>query len=244
MPRGCGQSRAPSGSPRRGRRPGRTRARHRRIRAATSTSAVPGWRRSREQAASASWPNGPRSSNSRHPERSAVGERARSCAAPTDGSPSRWPALMTSPRSRRGSASTPAAIRWTAVTGRVAGLERRLVVVERAVALGLACSIVGEGRRHAAGTRDPARRRTRRARSSGAIVVNLASLWAGPLAADVLARIGARVINVESTARPDGARHTPRSSRRCTAGAHRSPSHCTRIGVATSCRRCSPRPTS
>ncbi len=41
-------------------------------------------------------------------------------------------------------------------------------------------------------------------------MVNLASLWAGPLAADVLARIGARVINVESTARPDGARHTPR----------------------------------
>ena len=43
----------------------------------------------------------------------------------------------------------------------------------------------------------------------GATVVNLSSLWAGPLAADVLARLGARVINVESTTRPDGARHTP-----------------------------------
>jgi hypothetical protein len=44
---------------------------------------------------------------------------------------------------------------------------------------------------------------------AGAIVANLSSLWAGPLAADILARLGARVINVESTQRPDGARRTP-----------------------------------
>jgi crotonobetainyl-CoA:carnitine CoA-transferase CaiB-like acyl-CoA transferase len=43
----------------------------------------------------------------------------------------------------------------------------------------------------------------------GVRVVNLASLWAGPLAAHVLARLGADVVCVESTGRPDGARATP-----------------------------------
>lgn len=41
------------------------------------------------------------------------------------------------------------------------------------------------------------------------VVANLSSLWAGPLAGDVLARLRMRVINVESTGRPDGARATP-----------------------------------
>ncbi len=43
----------------------------------------------------------------------------------------------------------------------------------------------------------------------GLRVVNLASLWAGPLAAHVLTRLGADVVCVESTGRPDGARATP-----------------------------------
>lgn len=38
------------------------------------------------------------------------------------------------------------------------------------------------------------------------VVVDLSSLWAGPLCADLLGRIGATVIKVESTQRPDGAR--------------------------------------
>jgi crotonobetainyl-CoA:carnitine CoA-transferase CaiB-like acyl-CoA transferase len=38
------------------------------------------------------------------------------------------------------------------------------------------------------------------------LVVDLSSLWAGPLAARLLALAGARVIKVESTRRPDGAR--------------------------------------
>jgi len=38
------------------------------------------------------------------------------------------------------------------------------------------------------------------------LVVDLSTLWAGPLAASLLGLVGARVIKVESTRRPDGAR--------------------------------------
>jgi len=41
-------------------------------------------------------------------------------------------------------------------------------------------------------------------------VVDLSSLWAGPLCAHLLQRCGARVIKVESLQRPDGARRGPR----------------------------------
>lgn len=43
-------------------------------------------------------------------------------------------------------------------------------------------------------------------RCDGALVVDLSSLWAGPVCARVLADAGARVVKVESTHRPDGAR--------------------------------------
>jgi crotonobetainyl-CoA:carnitine CoA-transferase CaiB-like acyl-CoA transferase len=39
--------------------------------------------------------------------------------------------------------------------------------------------------------------------------VDLSSLWAGPLCGQLLAAAGADVIKVESTTRPDGARHGP-----------------------------------
>jgi crotonobetainyl-CoA:carnitine CoA-transferase CaiB-like acyl-CoA transferase len=41
------------------------------------------------------------------------------------------------------------------------------------------------------------------------VVVDLTALWAGPLCAHLLGMAGARVIKVESAARPDGARHGP-----------------------------------
>jgi crotonobetainyl-CoA:carnitine CoA-transferase CaiB-like acyl-CoA transferase len=44
------------------------------------------------------------------------------------------------------------------------------------------------------------------ARESGPLVIDLSALWAGPLCAQLLAQLGARVIKVESPSRPDGAR--------------------------------------
>ena len=43
----------------------------------------------------------------------------------------------------------------------------------------------------------------------GCTVVDLSSLWAGPLCTRILADAGARVVKVESTTRPDGARQGP-----------------------------------
>ena len=96
---------------------------------------------------------------------------------------------------------------WDAVAAALR-VSPRHAVVERARLLGLACCAVGETDDarpvllDSAGDSDPLP-------LDGLVVANLAALWAGPLAADVLARLGARVITVESTARPDGARATP-----------------------------------
>lgn len=43
-------------------------------------------------------------------------------------------------------------------------------------------------------------------RTAPPLVIDLSALWAGPLCADLLGRLGSRVIKVESRARPDGAR--------------------------------------
>lgn len=45
---------------------------------------------------------------------------------------------------------------------------------------------------------------------ASAVVVDLSSLWAGPLCGHLLTSLGARVIKVESLHRPDGARSGPR----------------------------------
>lgn len=54
---------------------------------------------------------------------------------------------------------------------------------------------LGEGRREAPGPGSPA-----------PLVVDLSAMWAGPLCAHLLGRAGLRVVKVESTHRPDGAR--------------------------------------
>jgi len=81
-------------------------------------------------------------------------------------------------------------------------------LVERAALLGLPVAAVGEVRPPA----DP----IGRTRVAGAAplaspprVVDLSSLWAGPLCARLLADRGAQVVKVESVARPDGARRGP-----------------------------------
>lgn len=81
-------------------------------------------------------------------------------------------------------------------------------LVERAALLGLACTTPGESLSEHA-VRADRLGDTPGSGVAGAVIVDLSSLWAGPLATDVLSRIGARVIKVESIARPDGARATP-----------------------------------
>lgn len=97
---------------------------------------------------------------------------------------------------------------WAAIEA-VAACSAARELRDRASELGLACSVVGEAR-HPGPAVLAARVRSSSGRSiRGATVVNLASLWAGPLAANLMGRMGARVIDVESSIRPDGARSTP-----------------------------------
>jgi hypothetical protein len=102
-------------------------------------------------------------------------------------------------------ANAPAA--WSAVADAVATRELD-ELVERAGLLGLPVARLGEAvgepgvARLALGA-GPARP------AAGLLVVDLSALWAGPLCGDLLAGAGARVIKVESLARPDGARRGP-----------------------------------
>ncbi len=91
---------------------------------------------------------------------------------------------------------------------RVAADRTAADLVAQATLLGLPCAAAGET---AEGRAVIAERLGHRpGRPVGDItVVSLASLWAGPLCADVLARLGAHVVTVESTGRPDGARGAP-----------------------------------
>jgi crotonobetainyl-CoA:carnitine CoA-transferase CaiB-like acyl-CoA transferase len=60
------------------------------------------------------------------------------------------------------------------------------------------------------------------ARLAGAVVVDLSSMWAGPLCARLLGLAGADVIKVESAARPDGGRSGERRFFDWLHGGHRS----------------------
>ena len=85
--------------------------------------------------------------------------------------------------------------------------ERRVTgLIERAGWLGLPVALAGATVRHS----DPVRTERLGGANArplqGAIVVDLGSLWAAPLAGATLAALGARVIKVESSARPDGSR--------------------------------------
>jgi hypothetical protein len=99
---------------------------------------------------------------------------------------------------------------WRFAAERVA-LRPAAEVVERARLLGLPAAVAAEPSREAppwcrVAARGPA---APRAEKEVPLVVDLSSLWAGPLCAQLLAMAGARVVKVESTRRPDGARFGP-----------------------------------
>lgn len=81
-------------------------------------------------------------------------------------------------------------------------------IVERGRSLGLALADARPSPRRSAWCETMSRGPVAsRPPGSTPLVVDLSSLWAGPLCADLLVRLGARVIKVESKTRPDGARY-------------------------------------
>ena len=84
------------------------------------------------------------------------------------------------------------------------------VVLENAIAFGLAVARVGESK--PLSIREEPSRDERASEAKGfdpaeLTVVDLSSLWAGPLVGRLLSDLGCRVVKVESAHRPDGARH-------------------------------------
>jgi hypothetical protein len=80
-----------------------------------------------------------------------------------------------------------------------------VAVIEQATLLGLAVGAPTAEPPPAGPARELARGAPRRP-TSAPLVIDLGSLWAGPLAANLLGLAGARVIKVEGRTRPDGAR--------------------------------------
>ena len=96
---------------------------------------------------------------------------------------------------------------WHALERRVASMAVA-EVVDRAVLLGLAAAAVGATPSNEAPWVLHGEAPAPRAHSAP-VIVDLTSLWAGPLAGGLLAAAGCRVLKVESQARPDGARRGP-----------------------------------
>ncbi len=96
---------------------------------------------------------------------------------------------------------------WETIT-HVSSSQPPDVLVQEARALGLPVARVGEV---VEPTRSVSTEQIGTAAPLGRppLVVDLSSLWAGPLCAHVLGRHGARVVKVESRTRPDGARAGP-----------------------------------
>ena len=98
----------------------------------------------------------------------------------------------------------PPADPWQAVQSWAAG-RSAAEVAERARLLGLPTAVLGETRAAPVIERQVGDRAAPRG-PSGLLVVDMSSMWAGPLCGQLLARAGAIVVKVESRARPDGTR--------------------------------------
>ena len=84
-------------------------------------------------------------------------------------------------------------------------------LVQRAQLLGVPAATLGTGDEvpRRPWSAHPYGERAGRRHPAGLSVVDLSSMWAGPLTAALLARSGATVVKVESASRPDGARAVP-----------------------------------
>jgi hypothetical protein len=97
---------------------------------------------------------------------------------------------------------------WPLVASELAKREGAAVAA-RAQLLGLPVARLGSGPRRLPVEANRLGSRRGRRSIDGALVVDLSSLWAGPLCSHLLQLAGARVIKVESVGRPDGARLGP-----------------------------------
>jgi hypothetical protein len=100
---------------------------------------------------------------------------------------------------------------WPQVTHELEN-RRAAEIVARGRELGLPIARVGETAPGAPWTRIALRTAERGSEARNTpLVIDLSSLWAGPLAGHLLEQSGARVIKVESINRPDGARRGPQA---------------------------------
>ena len=97
---------------------------------------------------------------------------------------------------------------WSSVASHLQHGDPDLLLA-RAQLLGLPAARVGESAGHVGVVRSQLGEAPPRPDLTGQIVIDLSALWAGPLCGDLLARVGATVVKVESTQRPDGARRGP-----------------------------------
>jgi hypothetical protein len=116
-------------------------------------------------------------------------------ALETDGA---WGALAAAAGGARASALADAA--------QLLGVPAAALPPRPGVASGIGLASAGPGLASGPGRVSRIAGRSPDARLAGAVVVDLSSMWAGPLCARLLGLAGAQVIKVESAHRPDGAR--------------------------------------
>lgn len=97
---------------------------------------------------------------------------------------------------------------WPFIAARITA-HRAEDIVARARLLGLPAAIAADPEVAAPPVFRVAARGTPRRPAASPLVIDLSSLWAGPLCGHLLQLAGARVVKVESTRRPDGARAGP-----------------------------------